>query len=380
VNQDNANQYLYDPDGQVCATKNLSSGQMTQYLYNASGRRVAKGTITSWSCDSTPNASGNPANGFTPTTQYILGPKGDQMTEISYNAGTPGWGNTTVSMPGAMATFLGGGGPPHFRLADWLGTTRVQTNSAGTAELTCQSLPFGDPQVPCTAPTAAEQFFTGKERDTESGNDYMFARYYDSATGRFLSPDWSSKAQPVPYAVLANPQSLNLYGYVLDNPLSGIDPDGHSCQVEGVDVASCVGLSNSDAVHVVQQGTELIGRVTEAKNDYSEIGMARKGLKIAQDSVDRDMRSSDYLSQLRIPLDQAFVDLETQTLQVALLKAGTTVKGWFTDPIEAWQDRALLPFAEHTLDQYQQVYNTYHTAYTEDVKGYAAAQRIMAPW
>ena len=31
--------------------------------------------------------------------------------------------------------------------------------------------------------------FTGKERDTESGNDYMFARYYNSATGRFLSPD-----------------------------------------------------------------------------------------------------------------------------------------------------------------------------------------------
>lgn len=30
--------------------------------------------------------------------------------------------------------------------------------------------------------------FTGKERDTELGNDYMFARYYDSATGRFLSP------------------------------------------------------------------------------------------------------------------------------------------------------------------------------------------------
>ena len=47
--------------------------------------------------------------------------------------------------------------------------------------------------------------FTGKERDTESGNDYMFARYYNSATGRFLSPDWSAKGDdPVPYANLGN--------------------------------------------------------------------------------------------------------------------------------------------------------------------------------
>jgi len=69
--------------------------------------------------------------------------------------------------------------------------------------------------------------YTGKERDTESGNDYMFARYYNSATGRFLSPDWSAKVQPVPYAKLGDPQSLNLYSYVRNNPLSRNDPDGH---------------------------------------------------------------------------------------------------------------------------------------------------------
>jgi len=30
---------------------------------------------------------------------------------------------------------------------------------------------------------------TGKERDTESGNDYFGARYYASSMGRFVSPD-----------------------------------------------------------------------------------------------------------------------------------------------------------------------------------------------
>src|SRR5208282_1621107 len=67
----------------------------------------------------------------------------------------------------------------------------------------------------------------GKERDTESGNDYFFARYYSSALGRFMSPDWSAKVDPVPYAAFTDPQSLNLYAYVGNNPLSHVDLDGH---------------------------------------------------------------------------------------------------------------------------------------------------------
>jgi RHS repeat-associated protein len=70
---------------------------------------------------------------------------------------------------------------------------------------------------------------TGKERDTESGNDYFQARYYSSAMGRFMSPDWSAKYEPVPYAKLDNPQTLNLYAYVMNNPLTHFDPDGHAC-------------------------------------------------------------------------------------------------------------------------------------------------------
>jgi len=68
---------------------------------------------------------------------------------------------------------------------------------------------------------------TGKERDTESGLDYFGARYYASNMGRWMSPDWSAKEDPVPYAKLDNPQTLNLYGYVGNNPLSQADADGH---------------------------------------------------------------------------------------------------------------------------------------------------------
>ena len=68
--------------------------------------------------------------------------------------------------------------------------------------------------------------FTGKERDTETGLDYFGARYFGSSMGRFMSPDWSAKEEPVPYAKMDDPQSLNLYAYVLDNPLSHVDPTG----------------------------------------------------------------------------------------------------------------------------------------------------------
>ena len=46
--------------------------------------------------------------------------------------------------------------------------------------------------------------------------------------GRFMSPDWSDGPDSIPNAKLANPQSLNLYSYVYNNPLSRVDPDGHA--------------------------------------------------------------------------------------------------------------------------------------------------------
>jgi RHS repeat-associated protein len=70
---------------------------------------------------------------------------------------------------------------------------------------------------------------TGKEHDPESGNDYFGARYYSFSLGRFLTPDWSAAPMAVPYADLNDPQSLNLYGYVRNNPINRTDPNGHWC-------------------------------------------------------------------------------------------------------------------------------------------------------
>src|SRR6185437_746651 len=72
--------------------------------------------------------------------------------------------------------------------------------------------------------------FEGKERDAETGNDDFGARYYSSRFGRWLSADWSAVPAPVPYANLTNPQTLNLYAMVSDNPETFADLDGHAGQ------------------------------------------------------------------------------------------------------------------------------------------------------
>jgi RHS repeat-associated protein len=91
------------------------------------------------------------------------------------------------------------------------------------------SYPYGREQAFVSTSNPIHKF-TGKERDTETGNDYFGARYYSSTIGRFMSADWSSVPVAVPYANLTNPQTLNLYAIVRDNPETFADLDGHCGQ------------------------------------------------------------------------------------------------------------------------------------------------------
>jgi RHS repeat-associated protein len=229
ISNDGANQYLYDGEGRICAVDLQIPGVApTEYIYDAEGNRVAKGTISTWSCDTT-------VNGFTAQSAYILGPKGEQMTEITYTVSAWQWAHTNVMASGLSATYDADpteqtAGPLYFHLSDWLGTRRQQTDYAGNPVLNFAGLPYGDglstiPVSNIDVADATEHHFTGKERDTESGNDYFEARFYASSTGRFMSPDPSG----LTYADPANPQSLNLYSYALNNPLINIDPTGLYC-------------------------------------------------------------------------------------------------------------------------------------------------------
>jgi RHS repeat-associated protein len=108
---------------------------------------------------------------------------------------------------------------------DHLGTAQMELSGGGWPMWQGQFTPFGL-ELP-DGSTNMEFKFTGKERDTESGLDYFGARYYGSSMGRFMSPDWSSTPAAIPFADLSNPQTLNLYSYVNNNPLTKLDPNGH---------------------------------------------------------------------------------------------------------------------------------------------------------
>ena len=161
--------------------------------------------------------------GLSLTARYLVDQGGDQVTELN---GSGVWAHSNIWAGGKLTATYDTKGI-HYELADPLGTKRVQANALGQVDETCTSLPFGNDVgnpigANCTlvanslstADDATEHHFTQKERDTESGNDYFLARYYSSALGRFTTPDWSAKEDPVPYAVFDDPQSLNLYAYV----------------------------------------------------------------------------------------------------------------------------------------------------------------------
>ena len=246
VTQDANNRYVYDPEGRLCAVESLVGGTgATEYLYDAEGRRVAKGTLSGAGLAAAFPAVGSGvvpscpaptvANGFTLTSQYLLGLGGEQVTELN-GAGT--WVHTNVWQGARLAATYTSTGL-HFDIADPLGTKRVQatvsSTGLGVAELNCLSLPFGNGlgnarTADCVAVgaggvDATEQHFTGKERDAESGNDYFGARYYASSMGRFMSPDPSGLLAQKP----SDPQSWNLYAYARNNPLMNIDPTGLDC-------------------------------------------------------------------------------------------------------------------------------------------------------
>ncbi len=131
----------------------------------------------------------------------------------------------------------------NFSHGDQLGTIHAWSTAGGALERTCTGLPGACPERSrrsddenCSGTFASTLYYTGKEDDYAYNLDYFGARYYASSMGRpdaftntgrsvlsepdrFMSPDplggWTG-----------NPQSLNRYTYVLNNPETLVDPLG----------------------------------------------------------------------------------------------------------------------------------------------------------
>ena len=105
---------------------------------------------------------------------------------------------------------------------DHLTGSSVATNASSTVVQLLDYYPYGELRIDIG--TFDEQRkFTGHEYDRDTGLNYMGARYYDAAIGRFLSQD------PAFWGIvtgIADPQLVNSYAYARGNPLTYNDPDG----------------------------------------------------------------------------------------------------------------------------------------------------------
>ncbi len=106
--------------------------------------------------------------------------------------------------------------------ADHLGSARMITSGNGYPVWAGVFAPFGrevNPQI-----TMNTYKFTDDEHDSESNLEHTWFRQLSSTEGRWISPDPYSGSMD-----LGNPQSLNRYAYVNNNPVNATDSTGLIC-------------------------------------------------------------------------------------------------------------------------------------------------------
>jgi len=136
------------------------------------------------------------------------------------------WAKDYVWRDGLLLATVTPSGTLHYHL-DHLGTPRLVTDSNGVKVAEHAYYPFGAEinLTPHETPEEAMKF-TGHERDLVAGDghtlDYMHARFYNSALGRFLSVDPELDLKKTP----PSPQRWNRYSYVTNNPVGKLDPNG----------------------------------------------------------------------------------------------------------------------------------------------------------
>jgi RHS repeat-associated protein len=231
---DSANGYIWNAESE------LKSAAGVTYTYDGDGNRLQKssGKIY-WYGAGTEILDESDASGNFTNEYVFFGGKRIAMRNVS---------------TGAI----------YYYAEDVLGTSRTMFQDGQTSPcFEADFYPFGGERdiISTCAPVYK---FESKERDTETGNDDFGARYYTSRLGRWLSADWSSVPAPVPYANLTNPQTLNLYAIVSDNPETFADLDGHD--------DTAVAEPETETATATESAEGAVGAGAEGAEEGAEIG------------------------------------------------------------------------------------------------------------
>jgi len=165
------------------------------------------------------------------TTQFVYDGDGGRATQITPRGTTTYLGESYEIAPNGTKTkyvFAGSQrlaakdstGALRFYHTDHLGSSNVITDATGALVELAEYSPYGSLSRH-EGSANVPQKFTGKRLDASTGLYFYSSRYYDPSLGRFIQAD-----SVVPSA--GDPQALNRYSYVRNNPLKYADPSGHS--------------------------------------------------------------------------------------------------------------------------------------------------------
>ncbi|MDZ4849447.1 MAG: RHS repeat-associated core domain-containing protein [Pirellulaceae bacterium] len=185
-----------------------------KYTYDAFNRRIAKAV------DTNPQDSGDAA-----ITHFVYDGENVRLELLDVDGSGPqpaSFHSRLLYGPAVdqILTQEDSAGVVFWHLADHLGTVHDLVNSAGVVANHIVYDSFGNILSPTNAASASRYLFTGREFDAETGQYDNRARYYDSATGRFISADSLAAA--------------NKYAYVKNNPVQFTDPSGKASAGERV--------------------------------------------------------------------------------------------------------------------------------------------------
>jgi len=251
------NNYTFDPENRITGAAGYS------YTYDANGNRVEK------------------SNGSTGTVYWSMSPGIVAESDLSGNLKSEyvffkGKRVARKDFPGGVVSYY---------FSDSLQTASVITDSGGNIKEDEDYYPWGM-DLPFVNSDSNHYKFTGKERDSETGLDLMGVRYYGSALGRFMTTD-PLGGHP------QDPQTLNKYSYVRNNPLRYTDPTGMDLWLQGCgkDSSTCqknfAGTTDKDGnftrTHITgdQTGNATLGEhgitVTQDGKQYQGVWDTNKG-------------------------------------------------------------------------------------------------------
>jgi RHS repeat-associated protein len=104
----------------------------------------------------------------------------------------------------------------YYYLNNYLGTPVMMADNQGVIVWEADYKPFGEVSINPNSEVVNNFRFLGQYYDQETGFHYNYYRYYDSRTGRYLTPD--------PMGFISG--DFNFYSYVNNNPIINFDPFG----------------------------------------------------------------------------------------------------------------------------------------------------------